>query len=84
MTHEQVPNLGRGWVEAERQGDATALDALLADDFVGVVPRGFLLHRRQWLDRYRSGDVRHEAFPWQDVAVRDYGEAAVVVGIQVQ
>ena len=84
MTSEQVLDLGRRWADAERQSDAAALDALLAADFVAVGPRGFVLNRQQWLDRYRSGDLRNEAFSWQDVAVRDYGEAAVAVGIQAQ
>ena len=84
MTHEQILDLGRRWADAELQGDADALDALLADDFVAVGPRGFVLNRQQWLDRYRSGDLRNEAFSWQDVAVRDYGEAAIAVGVQAQ
>ena len=84
MTHEQILDLGRRWADAELQSDADALDALLADDFVAVGPRGFVLNRQQWLDRYRSGDLQHDAFSWQDVAVRDYGAAAVAVGIQAQ
>src|SRR5436305_10877598 len=84
MTHEQILDLGRSWADAERHADVAALDALLADDFVGVGPRGFVLNRQQWLDRYRSGDLKNDAFSWQDVGVRDYGEAAVAVGIQDQ
>ena len=84
MTHEQILDLGRRWADAERRADVAALDALLTDDFVGVGPRGFVLNRQQWLDRYRSGDLKNDAFSWQDVSVRDYGEAAVAVGIQDQ
>jgi ketosteroid isomerase-like protein len=84
MTHEQILALGRRWADAERQGDIVALDALLADDFVAVGPRGFVLNRQQWLDRYRSGNLKNEVFSWQDIAVRDYGEVAIAVGVQAQ
>jgi ketosteroid isomerase-like protein len=84
MTHEQILALGRRWADAERRGDVAALDALLADDFVAVGPRGFVLHRQQWLDRYRPGNLTNEAFSWQDIAVRDYGEVAIAVGVQAQ
>jgi ketosteroid isomerase-like protein len=84
MTYEQILDLGRRWADAERQGDIVALDALLADDFVAVGPRGFVLNRQQWLDRYRSGNLKNEVFSWQDIAVRDYGEVAIAVGVQAQ
>lgn len=84
MTHEQILDLIRRWAEAELHADVAALDALLAADFIGVGPRGFVLKRQQWLDRYRSGDLRNDAFSLQDVSMRDYGEAAVAVGIQDQ
>jgi hypothetical protein len=60
--------------------DSAALD----DDFAAAGPRGFVLNREQWLDRYRSDNLKNEAFAWQDVSVRQYGEAAVGIGIQMQ
>jgi ketosteroid isomerase-like protein len=79
-----VLDLVEEWVAAELRGDAEALDGMLAGDFVGVGPRGFVLDREQWLGRYRSGQLRNTAFALRDPAVRDYGAAAVVVGTQVQ
>jgi hypothetical protein len=79
-----VLDLVREWVDAELRGDAQALDTLLAADFVGVGPRGFVLTRQQWLARYRSGDLRNTGFELRDPQVRDYGAAAVVVGTQAQ
>jgi ketosteroid isomerase-like protein len=84
MSHEQILDLGRRWADAERRADMVALEALLADDFVGIGPRGFVLSRQQWLERYRSGDLKIDAFWWDDVAVREYGDAAIAVGIQTQ
>jgi ketosteroid isomerase-like protein len=81
---EQVLELGRHWANAERAGDADALEQLLADDFLLVGPRGFMLDKTQYLGSRRSGDLRHESLIWEDVSVRAYGDAAVAVGTQTQ
>ncbi len=79
-----VLDLVREWAGAELHSDHQKLDTLLADDFVGVGPRGFVLTRDQWLARYPSGDLRNTRFELRDPQVRDYGAAAVVVGTQAQ
>jgi ketosteroid isomerase-like protein len=84
MPREQILSFAHDWADAERRGDVDFLARNLVDDFVGVGPRGFPLTKEQWLARYRSGDLRNESFALQEVAVRDYGEAAVAVGIQDQ
>ena len=84
MTSNAILDLGRRWADAELHGDAATLDTLLADDFVGIGPFGYVLSRQQWLDRYRTGDLKNEEFAWQDVDVRDYGDTAVAAGIQAQ
>jgi Domain of unknown function (DUF4440) len=73
-----------GWIDAEARGDATVLDALLDEDFRGDGPRGFVLTKQQWLDRYRAGDLANEAFAWEDTRVRVHDDAAVAMGIQIQ
>ena len=84
LATEQILELGRRWAEAERRGDADALDALLHEDFVGVGPLGFVLDKRQWLEPRRNGDLKNSTFEWQDPSVRVFGDAAVVIGTQVQ
>lgn len=74
----------REWSAAEERGDHTSLDALLAPDFVGVGPRGFVRDRTEWLDRYRSGTVRNSSFQVGDLRIRRYGEVWVVVAAQTQ
>ena len=70
------------WAAAELAGDASALDRLLASDFVGVGPLGFALTKADRLERHASGDPRDDAFAWNEPQVRLYGEAAVVIGRQ--
>jgi ketosteroid isomerase-like protein len=70
------------WTAAEQSGDAAALDKLLADDFTGVGPLGFTLSKQDWLDRHAAGDLTYRTFELADVAVRRYGDAAVVIAHQ--
>lgn len=83
-TTDEIRDIGRRWAEAEVAGDVAGLDALAADDFALVGPLGFVLDRDQWLDRYRSGAFATSALSWDDVTVRDYGDAAVAVGTVTQ
>ena len=60
-----------------------ALDGLLAGDFAGVGPFGFVLTRDQWLTRFANGLV-NRSFTVTDLQVRDYGSAAVGIGVLAQ
>jgi ketosteroid isomerase-like protein len=71
------------WAAAEQRNDAKTLDGLLADDFVGVGPMGFVLGRDQWLGRFGNG-LENRSFVVEDANVREYGTAAVVVGVLAQ
>jgi ketosteroid isomerase-like protein len=78
-----VLDLVQRWAAAEPENDAGRLVGLLADDFVGVGPLGFVLSREQWLARFRNG-LENRAFAVEDPQVREYGTAAVVVGVLAQ
>jgi len=71
------------WAAAEQGNDGEALDGLLADDFVGVGPLGFVLGRDQWLARFGTG-LENRSFAVDDAQVRDYATTAVVVGVLAQ
>lgn len=79
-----LAEFGRRWAKAELGGDVAELDRLLADDFRGIGPRGFIIDKARWLDRYASGDLIHDSFEWTEVEVRRHGEAAVAIGLQRQ
>lgn len=86
QTHveQDARDFGERWAAAERRCDDGGLARILTSDFMAVGPLGFLLNRDQWLARYTSGELKHTSFAWTDVAVRVYGQAAVLIGRQAQ
>jgi ketosteroid isomerase-like protein len=76
----QLEKLGEEWAAAELSGDTAALGRILAEDFVAVGPRGFMLTREEWLSRHDSGSLTYESFDWDEVSVRVHGDAAVMIG----
>lgn len=84
LAEQAVADFVLEWSTAEERGDHRALDDLLAKDFVGVGPRGFVRSREEWLARYSTGTVRNTSFEVSDLRIRCYGETAVVVAAQTQ
>jgi len=56
-TDEEIRELGRRWAAAEERGDTGVLDELAVDGFRLVGPLGFVLDKRQWLERYGEAGV---------------------------
>jgi ketosteroid isomerase-like protein len=66
--------------QAERTADLDTLRELIAEDFLSIGPRGFVLDKPQWIDR-------HQQFTYHELAtsemdVRGYGDTAVVRDVQ--
>jgi ketosteroid isomerase-like protein len=76
----QPERLGEDWAAAELRGDTATLGLILAEDFVGVGPRGFMLTKEQWLSSHGSGNLTYTSFEWDEVTVRVHGNAAVMIG----
>jgi ketosteroid isomerase-like protein len=80
QTEHEVALLADTWAAAELQGDTAFLKKCLSDDFVGVGPLGFLLTKQQWIARHQSGDMKYSAHALDEVRVRAYTEAAILIG----
>jgi hypothetical protein len=65
---------------AELSGDRETLHELIADDFLSIGPRGFLLDKDQWIDRHEH--FRYQQLETAEVDVRRYGDTAVVRDVQ--
>src|SRR5262245_20853097 len=79
---QAVENLERHWLEVE--DDPDALESILADDFLHVLPMG-MVSKRQQLDYMRSHPTPKDpnSKRFEDLRVRVYGTAAVATGIVV-
>lgn len=81
---QQVKVLAQEWIAAEQRGDTASLDRTLTDDFVGIGPRGFMLTKQEWMQRLQSGALHYDALTLDEVRVRVYADAAILVGRETQ
>ena len=77
---QEIVRLADAWATAELRGDTAFLEDLLADDFIGIGPLGFLLTKQEWLARHQTGDLKYTAHTLDEVKVRAYNEAAILIG----
>ena len=70
----------RGWAESVATGDTEVLERILADDFVGVDPKGALYRREIMLRNTKDGPRYFKSNQINDVNVRFYGAVAVAQG----
>jgi hypothetical protein len=78
--NQTLVELENRWLEAE--DDPSALESILADDFVHVLPFGFVSKTEQL--RYMRNHPPDQARParhFEDLKVRIYGNAGIVNGI---
>ncbi|MDQ4504028.1 nuclear transport factor 2 family protein [Sinomonas sp. ASV322] len=77
---EEALDVVRRWAAVELAGDVPAYEPLLAQDFRGVGPVGFVLDRTGWSQRH-LGDLVNEEFEILEPNVRWFGETAIVEGV---
>ncbi|MBO0782349.1 MAG: nuclear transport factor 2 family protein [Ktedonobacteraceae bacterium] len=80
QAEQEVMQLADAWIAAELHGDTTFLEQTLAEDFIGIGPLGFLLTKQEWLGRHRSGEMKYTVHALDEIKVRGYDEAAILVG----
>ncbi|GAB3306564.1 hypothetical protein GCM10027451_13990 [Geodermatophilus aquaeductus] len=65
---------------AELVADRDTLRDLIAEDFLSIGPRGFVLDKPQWIARH--DEFRYEQLETSEMDVRRYGDTAVVRDVQ--
>ncbi|WP_220199711.1 nuclear transport factor 2 family protein [Ktedonospora formicarum] len=84
QTEQEIIGLAVTWTAAELRGDTAFIEKTLTDDFVGIGPLGFLLHKQQWLGRHQSGELKYETLDLDEVQVHLYSGVAILTGRHVQ
>jgi len=74
-------NLEKGFAQAIVKNDAEAIGRFLADDWIIIDPDGGMIDRSRFLAVIKSGTLSHEIMESDDVAVRIYGDTAIVTGV---
>lgn len=74
---QDLKQFSQDWATAERNGDTAFMERTLADDFMAIGPRGFMLNKAQWLQRFTSGSLKYDQLDMDELQIRSYGDAAV-------
>ena len=61
------------------ENDADAIGSFMAADWILVGPDGSIGTRERFLELVRSGDLTHSVMTSEEIDVRVYGSAAVVI-----
>jgi N-acetylglucosamine-6-sulfatase len=77
---QAIWNLERRWMDAELRGDAPALERLLSRDYTALAPDGHINSRSQDIADIRTGALKLTRLDEHEVALRRYGDSAVVTG----
>jgi ketosteroid isomerase-like protein len=73
-----IDHLEEVWRTAILHGNITAMEALLADDYMAITPSGTLQSKEQTLANLRAGTVHFKSIDVSDRKVRFYGMTALV------
>ena len=79
-TERYILESERQWAESVATGDTSAIQRILADDFIGVDPKGGLYNKQQMIDETRNAPKYFVSNRLNDVKVRFYGNTAIAQG----
>jgi uncharacterized protein (TIGR02246 family) len=74
----EIEQLEDAWRDAALKGDADAMAALLADDYLAITPTGTLQSKEQALANLRDGRIRFSSIEYSDRKYRFYASTALV------
>ena len=75
-----VLQLEHDWTQAYLNHDVAALELVLADDWTYSPSDGSFKTRSQYIEEFRVDTIKYQSIDQQNVAVRIYGNTAVVSG----
>jgi ketosteroid isomerase-like protein len=75
-----VADIQQRFDRAELEADRETLEELIAEDFLSIGPKGFVLDKRQWIDRHDL--FTYQALDTSELDVREYGDTAIVRTVQ--
>ena len=70
----------RAWAESVATGNSSVIERILADDFVGVDPKGRLYDKSTMVSDTREGPKYFVSNHANEIKVRFYGDTAVAQG----
>jgi ketosteroid isomerase-like protein len=77
---EQLLKLDREWNEAYPKLDVTALDHIIAEDWVCIDGAGQVITKRQLLERVASSTTFFDPYEFDEITLRIFKDAAIVTG----
>ena len=77
-TRHQIEQLEDTWRNAILHGNVTAMESLLADDYMAISPTGILQSKEQTIANLRAGNVHFKTLELSDRKIRVYGTTALV------
>ena len=77
---DAVSQLVQAWLNAESEGDTTALDKLIADDFIGTGPGGNILNKSDIVPPAGGERPKMPKSRVKESSVRLFGTTAVAMG----
>ena len=70
----------RAWAESVATGDSSVVERILADDFIGVDPKGHLYDKSKMVSDTREAPKYFVSNHANEIKVRFYGDTAVAQG----
>ena len=77
-SRHEIDQMEQNWRDAIIHRNASAMDSLLADDYIAITANGTLQSKDQTLANLRTGTLHFNSIEFTDRKVRFYGQTALV------
>ena len=74
-----IATLEQRWTTAELNGDASVINSMLAEDYLGIAPNGTLDSKADTLRSIRTGAIHFASITTSTHKIRVYGSTVVVI-----